>query len=143
MIQASPTSQWIVFATPLMVALLTIANLVIAKLASNKVDVVAAKAQTVANVAAQVASVAQQQSDKILVLADKTHTLVNSQYGIALALIVEKAQRIYEISRLETDKIELERAKEKLAEHEAKQHAVDSKEPQAAEKCCTREEKGR
>jgi hypothetical protein len=58
-------------------------------------------------------------------LGEKTHTLVNSQYGIALALIVEKASRIYEISRLEIDRVELERAREKLAEHEAKQHTVD------------------
>jgi hypothetical protein len=74
------------------------------------------------------ASDAAAQQDKILVLADKTHTLVNSQYGIALALIVEKASRIYEISRLEVDRLELEKAKEKLAEHEAKQQTVDSKE---------------
>lgn len=62
---------------------------------------------------------------KIFVITEKVHTLVNSQYGIALALIVEKAARIYEISRSAADKADLDNAKMKLAEHEAKQKVVD------------------
>jgi hypothetical protein len=114
---------WLLLATTAIVTLPptinALVNLKLAKRAEAKLDTVATKAAE-----------ATAQQGKILVLAEKTHTLVNSQYGIALALIVEKASRIYEISRLETDKMELERAKEKLAEHEAKQHVVDSKESQ-------------
>ena len=94
-----------------------IVNIAISKKVEKKADVVAER----------VAEATVQQS-QILVLAEKTHTLVNSQYGIALALIVEKASRIYEISRSEADRVDLEKAKEKLAEHEAKQHVVDTKE---------------
>jgi hypothetical protein len=83
---------------------------------------------SIARGAKKSATEAATQQDKILVLADKTHTLVHSQYGIALALIVEKATRIYEISRLDADRVELEKAREKLAEHESKQHSVDAKE---------------
>jgi hypothetical protein len=66
------------------------------------------------------------QQNKILNVAVATHILVNSQYGTALALIVEKAARIYEISRSAEDKADLDTAKQKLAEHEAKQHVVDA-----------------
>jgi hypothetical protein len=92
-----------------------IVNIAISKKVEKKADVVAEKV-----------AIATVQQGQILVLAEKTHTLVNSQYGIALALIVEKASRIYEISKSESDRIELEKAKEKLAEHEAKQHVVDT-----------------
>ena len=99
-------------------------NLRLAKRAEVKLDTVAQKAAIVAEKVEE----ASLQQGQILSLAEKTHTLVNSQYGIALALIVEKASRIYEISKLEADRLELEKAKEKLAEHEAKQHVVDLKE---------------
>jgi len=101
-----------------------IVNISISRKAERKLDTVAAKAAVVAEKVAE----ATVQQGQILVLAEKTHTLVNSQYGIALALIVEKASRIYEISKLEADRLDLEKAKEKLAEHEAKQHVVDAKE---------------
>jgi len=117
----SATAQWLAFLTPLMVALLTITQLVIAKLAAQKV-------QKVADVAVDVANRADHKSETILVLAEKTHTLVNSQYGIALALILEKAQRIAALSQDPSDIEEVQKAKAKLAEHEAKQHVVDSRE---------------
>src|SRR6185295_12430526 len=94
-------------------------NLAIARRASEKLAVVADKAAE-----------ATEQQGKILVLAEKTHTLVNSQYGIALALIVAKSALIYERDRTPENLAELNRAKEKLAEHEAKQHVVDDKEYQ-------------
>jgi hypothetical protein len=98
-------------------------NLMLARRAEAKLNTVAQKAEVVAEKVAE-ATVDQKQ---ILVLAEKTHTLVNSQYGIALALIVEKAARIYEISKSAADLTELEKAKQKLAEHEAKQSIVDAK----------------
>jgi hypothetical protein len=101
---------------------------------AEKVAEAAREVKTVATVAATTAQQAQEQSGKILELADKTHTLVNSQYGIALALIVEKAARIYEISKTAADLAELEKAKLKLADHEAKQHVVDAKDSQLSNK---------
>jgi hypothetical protein len=99
-------------------------NVTLARRAEVKLDTVASKA---AIVAVKVAEATAQQG-QILVLAEKTHTLVNSQYGIALALIVAKSALIYEKDRTPENLDELNKAKEKLAEHEAKQHVVDSKE---------------
>jgi hypothetical protein len=121
MIAEGIPTGWFVLATTAIVTvpptLNALVNLKLAKRAEAKQDTVAAK----------VAEATVQQS-KILVLAEKTHTLVNSQYGIALALIVEKAARIYEISKNAADKADLENARLKLAEHEAKQKVVDDKE---------------
>jgi hypothetical protein len=97
-------------------------NMMLARRAEVKLDIVAAKAAIVA----EKVEASTKQSTENLNITKDIHTLVNSQYGIALALIVEKASRIYEISKLEADRLELERAKEKLAEHEAKQHVVDT-----------------
>jgi len=94
-----------------------IVNIAISKKVEKKADVVA---QRVAEATVQ--------QGQILVLAEKTHTLVNSQYGIALALIVAKSALIYEKDRTPENLAELNKAKEKLAEHEAKQHVVDSAE---------------
>jgi signal transduction histidine kinase len=96
-----------------------------------KVEEAKSAANEVAKVAANAVAQAAEQSSKILVLADKTHTLVNSQYGIALALILEKAIRIANMSNLPEDIRDVEKARQKLAEHEAKQHVVDSKEDSA------------
>lgn len=93
-----------------------------------KVDEAKSAANEVARVAAAAVLQASEQSSKILVLADKTHTLVNSQYGIALALILEKAIRIANMSKLPEDIADVDKARQKLAEHEAKQHVVDSRE---------------
>ena len=128
MIAEGIPTGWFVLATTAIVTvpptLNALVNLKLAKRAEAKLDTVAEKAAVVAE---KVESATAQQG-KILVLAEKTHTLVNSQYGIALALIVEKAARIYEISRSAADKADLENAKLKLAEHEAKQKVVDDKE---------------
>jgi hypothetical protein len=98
-------------------------NLKLARRAEAKLDTVAEKAAVVA----EKVEAATEDQKQILVLAEKTHTLVNSQYGIALALIVEKASRIYEISKSAADLAELEKARTKLAEHEAKQFVVDTR----------------
>lgn len=115
-------------ASPIMIFALGILNYRSNRQAEKDRKDAATAVKEVAVVAEKATTQAKEQSDKILILADKTHTLVNSQYGIALALIVEKATRIYEISKLETDREDLEKAREKLAEHEAKQHTVDTKE---------------
>jgi hypothetical protein len=98
-----------------------------AEAARVEVSNAADAAREVARVAAEVAKQAEDQSAKILVLADKTHTLVNSQYGIALALILEKAMRIAELSNTQENRDDVVKARQKLADHEAKQHVVDSK----------------
>jgi hypothetical protein len=97
-------------------------NLSLAKRAEVKLDTVASKAAVVAEKVAEATA----QQGQILVLAEKTHTLVNSQYGIALALIVAKSALIYQNDRTQGNLDELNKAKEKLAEHEAKQHIVDT-----------------
>src|SRR5580692_375153 len=94
------TSKWLAFLTPISVAILTLVNLWIAKHQAVKAD-------RVATVAKQVAAQSQSQTEKILVLADKTHTLVNSQYGIALRLILEKALRIAQLSKDPEDEAEV------------------------------------
>lgn len=93
------TAAWLAFLTPVMVAALTLLNLRIAK-----------------------------RQNKTLALAEKTHTLVNSQHGIALATVYEQALRI---AKLTGDPVDIEKAniaKKNLNEHEAKQAVVDSRE---------------
>ena len=121
----STTTAWLMFLTPLMTGGLLAANLLIAKSQKKEAD-------KVAQVAVQTATQAAKQQNEILVLADKTHTLVNSQYGIALSLILEKAKRIAALSKDPVDQAEVDKAQQKLDEHEAKQHAVDHKESKDA-----------
>jgi len=120
------TSAWLAFLTPLMLAVLTMVNLLSTRMTAQRAKLIAEKVTTVAKVAAEAVAHADVQTGKILVLAEKTHTLVNSQYGIALALILAKAQRIAALSNDPADIEEVEKAKKKLAEHEAKQHVVDT-----------------
>lgn len=110
-----PTVAWLGFFTTVVVTVPPFIN--------ARVNMRIAKTQEAARQDAETRQAVEQH--KVLVLAEKTHTLVNSQYGIALALIVEKAARIYEISKNVADKADLENAKLKLAEHEAKQKVVD------------------
>ena len=81
----------------------------------------------IAKGAKQDAKKASDQQDKILVLADKTHTLVNSQHGIALATVYEQALRIAKLTGDPVDAAKAEEARKKLSEHETKQNAVDLK----------------
>lgn len=56
------------------------------------------------------------------------HTLVNSQYGTALATIATDKRRIANDSKLPADILAAEDAEKLLAEHVAKQAVVDKKE---------------
>jgi len=128
MITESVPAGWFAVMTAVIVtvppAINALVNIKIARRAEVKLDVVADKA---AKVAVKVAEATVQQG-QILILAEKTHTLVNSQYGIALALIVAKSAHIYEKDPSQENLEELNRAKDKLAEHEAKQRVVDRNE---------------
>jgi len=128
MIAESVPAGWFAVMTAVIVtvppAINALVNIKIARRAEVKLDVVADKA---AKVAVKVAEATVQQG-QILILAEKTHTLVNSQYGIALALIVAKSAHIYEKDPSQENLEELNRAKDKLAEHEAKQRVVDRNE---------------
>ena len=119
------TAAWLAFLTPIMTAGLIVVNLWIGKRAASKAEIVAQKVDRVAEVTATTAHDAQLTAAKSLIITENTHTLVNSQYGLALALILEKATRVYELSHTDTDHAEMVRAREKLTEHEAKQHVVD------------------
>jgi hypothetical protein len=118
---SSVTTAWLMFFTPLLTGGVLAANILIAKRQERKAD-------EVATIAVKTSDASAKQQKEILLQTDKIHTLVNSQYGIALALIYEKAKRIAELSKDPADKAEVDRAKQKLDEHEAKQHVVDMKE---------------
>ena len=116
-------------------------NFMLARRAEAKLDIVAGKAAIVAQ---KVEEASKQQTEAAVVIHD-IHTLVNSQYGIALALILEKARTKLTDSKLiaalnsdlakraqyDADIVEaqvmVEDALQKLADHEAKQKVVDSK----------------
>jgi len=61
-------------------------------------------------------------------VAEKTHVLVNSQYGTALKLLSERAMRIADLSGTKEDIDAAVDAKQKYMEHEVKQAIVDMKE---------------
>jgi hypothetical protein len=94
---------------------------------ANKVQLAAQAAREVARVAAETAQQAKQQADTVLRVTTDVHTLVNNQYGIALALIYEKATRIANMpGATDEDRAEVLKARQKLAEHDARQHIVDN-----------------
>ena len=79
----------------------------------------------IAIMASRYAGAAKTRSDIMLAITKDTHTLVNSQYGLALALILEKARRVYELSQDPKDKLEVTLAQKNFDEHQSKQHLVD------------------
>lgn len=97
----------------------------VAALAKQTADQAAEKVREVANVAADSVRAAEQRSDRIMEKTNEIHTLVNSQYGLALALILEKAIRLAEVTHDPEDIKEVEKARMKVAEHESRQHVID------------------
>jgi hypothetical protein len=137
LIDPASMNSLIVWLTPLMLAVLTTIQLLNGWLARKQADAakqatvtVAEQVDKVARVAAAATKQSQEQSEKILILADKTHTLVNSQTGIMLSTIYEQSLRLFKLTGLPEDQDKVDAAKKKLNEHEAKQHAVDMKEQQ-------------
>lgn len=63
-----------------------------------------------------------------------THTLVNSQHGIALSTVYEQALKIAHLTGDPADMVKADTARQKLAEHEAKQSVVDAQQGADAEK---------
>lgn len=117
--QPNITVAWLTFLTSVVVGIPTLVNIVIAWLASRK-------AALVVTVAKEMSAEQLRQLRAVHTVAVQTRTLVNSQMGIALALILEKAIRIANLSGAPEDLAEVEKAKQKLAEHEAKQFGIDS-----------------
>jgi len=136
------TALWLGFLTPAMTAALIVTQLLIKQATDRKLERVAEAArissEDAAHKVSQVAKVAEvtaakstQQLEEIKVISEKTHTLVNSQHGLALALVLEKAMKIAHLTpkedtegtRLAAD--EVVKAKNALADHEAKQRLVD------------------
>lgn len=88
---------------------------------------VARKVDTVVTVAADAVKAASQQGEKILVLADKTHTLVNSKMGIVLKKLARKARDQANDKPTPENIRDAEDAELELADHVAKQREVDVK----------------
>lgn len=63
--------------------------------------------------------------DGLVKVADATHTLVNSQHGIALSTVYEQALKIAALTGDPADRKKAEVARQKLDDHEAKQSRVD------------------
>jgi|HubBroStandDraft_4_1064222.scaffolds.fasta_scaffold00050_55 hypothetical protein len=109
-------------------ALLAIVGIITAwgiGLAKSRGERAEQKAEHVAEVAAISQAAAEKQSATILNVAVATHTLVNSQHGLALATVYEQALRIAQLTNDPADFAKADEAKKNLADHEAKQHAVD------------------
>jgi hypothetical protein len=151
-ITQTKTQTWLAFLTPLMIAISGVVTIYFqnfftkqseakAAVQATKVATAVAEVKTATEVAAkkveQVAQTravdvaeAKEQTNKILVLSDKTHTLVNSQHGIALATVYEQALRIAALTNDPADIQKADEAKKKLADHQAKQSVVDANEDQ-------------
>jgi hypothetical protein len=59
-------------------------------------------------------------------LAEKTHILVNSQYGIALAEIAVQKERVAKLSGDPADFAEAMQARKNLDDHNQRQSRVDN-----------------
>jgi hypothetical protein len=113
------------FLQPLLMAVVAIVTAWGISLAKARGDRAEQKAEHVAEVAAVSQAAVEKQSATILNVAVATHTLVNSQHGLALATVYEQALRIAQLTNDPADFAKADEAKKNLADHEAKQHAVD------------------
>jgi hypothetical protein len=117
----SSTAQWLSFLTPLLVAVLTYVQLMTAKLAASKVSEVKHTLEaSTAN--------ATQKLNEIAIVADKTHILVNSQMGQQLMMYAITARTLADLTHKPEHIKAAEEADQKLSDHVAKQHLVDTKE---------------
>jgi lipopolysaccharide export LptBFGC system permease protein LptF len=125
------------------VAIVTAWGISLAKTRGDKVEAAAEDAKKAAAIVAQKVEESTKQQTQVLSVVHDVHTLVNSQYGIALALINTQARAKLAdaklIAALNSDqakkeqyeqdillaKLNVEDSEKKLAEHEAKQHVVD------------------
>lgn len=155
---ATTTDKWLAFLTPVMISVLTVIQLVstlmnkrnAAKASEDSEKVSTRVAQNtsavkqVAEVTAQATTQAadarlgsSQQMDVLQGIAEKTHTLVNSQHGLALSSNLALALQV--VSLTEDPKAKaiaqaaVEVAQQKLDEHEAKQTKVDNAETRKSE----------
>ncbi len=152
-ITQTKTQTWLAFLTPLMIAISGVLTIYFQNFFTKRseakaaiqatnvatavsevktaTEVAAKKVEQVAKTRAIDVAEAKDQSNRILILADKTHTLVNSQHGIALATVYEQALRIAALTNDPADVQKAEDAKKKLQEHQAKQGVVDANESAA------------
>jgi len=107
------------FLTPLLVAVLALIQMLVAKAQAAKVETVAITAAGTADRAAKSAEVLKD-------LAEKTHILVNSQYGIALAEIAVQKERVAKLSGDPADFAEAMQARKNLDDHNQRQSRVDN-----------------
>jgi hypothetical protein len=113
--------SWAIVLSPIMTALLTCITAYLGWRAKKDKDEVK---ETLKETRTETAAKMDAQGAEI----HSVHTLVNNQYGIALALILEKSLKIYADKQTAENLAEVNRAKETLADHVAKQKIVDDKE---------------
>jgi hypothetical protein len=112
---AAVTAAWLAFLTPIMVAGATAVNIIIARYAANA------------------ATKNQRQMTQIQELGEKTHTLVNSEHGIALTTVLEQAIRLASLTHTPADVASVTVAQQKVNDHDARQNIVDAAEAKRAE----------
>lgn len=98
--QAPPseiTAAWLAFLTPIALAVLALTNWFTAR-----------------------------RNVLLLKVAKATHTLVNSQHGLALLKVVSTTKRLADLTKDPVDIEESEKARKMFADHEAKQGVVDA-----------------
>ena len=94
----------------------------------HQANKVSAKVDAVADVAAITATKAQEAAAQALAVADKTHTLVNSQMGQLLLQYAVTARALADRTNKQDDIAAADLAEAKHEEHELKQSIVDRKE---------------
>jgi hypothetical protein len=115
----------IIALTPILLAMLTTIQLFNGWLARKAADAAATKAERVAEVAAQSVAKVDHQNAVILDVANKTHTLVNSQMGQQLMLYATTARTLANLTHDPAHLAAADAADLKLAEHQLKQSVVD------------------
>lgn len=112
-----------------------------AESASEKVAEVAITAEGAAKLVAQVATTADEATrdtaaklDGLALVADKTHSLVNSNMGTQLRISAVALRRIADLTNEGEDKNIADAAEALLAEHLAKQAQADARRPSVKEK---------
>lgn len=117
--------------TPIVVAVSAALQLWLTNIINNenkrRLDKVADNVQEATSQAAEVANKATVASDRAFVIADKTHTLVNSQMGQQLMMYAITARTLANLTGKEEHMRAADLAEQKLKEHEAKQRSVDDK----------------
>ena len=133
LVQQDHLQTILLFATPVVVAISTALQMwllgVINLDAKKRLAKVAESADLATSNAESAAVKASETSERVLVLADKTHTLVNSQMGQQLMLNAITARTLANLTKESKDIASADAAEEKLRLHQKRQDIVDVEHP--------------